>query len=300
MAESTLLSRNRDTGIPARAIGATTIPDLLRSNGCVIFDRVLPQDTVAQICDERRPSLAATECGRGDLPAQNTRIRSVLQKSRVALHPDVLCFANDLLGADSELFQTVPDARSARARRPLARMPHRDYETWQGDKCGTEYLVNAIWALSHFTVEDDASMIWPHSPVILLTTGRVSRSGDAPCLGGSASRLHELRRLKSQPGAAHRASLQLLPPWPKQCWNSIGSYPPEVTNPFSEALRETLELSDRWLHPRDPGSQDSSLRFDSHSRMPQPAHAIPTAIARHTSPKSADGVMPTPSHKKKQ
>lgn len=52
MAESTLLSRTPDAGLLARASGAAPIPDLLRSNGYIIFDG-LSDEAVSPLCEER-------------------------------------------------------------------------------------------------------------------------------------------------------------------------------------------------------------------------------------------------------
>ena len=167
MAESTLLSRNCDTGIWARTIGAATIPDLLRSNGYVIFDRLLHADTVEQVCEELEPSFATTERGQGDLSGRNTQIESVLQKSpssrAIAVHPIMLCLAKAILGAYCELFQLCLTQGVRVYPGQRQRAPHRDNETWRADRPGIEYLVNVIWALSDFTAENGAPMLWPRS-----------------------------------------------------------------------------------------------------------------------------------------
>lgn len=61
-----------DTAAPARTGTATTALDLLRSNGYVIFDRLLPEATVDRLCDELEPWFTATPRCEGDFYGWNT------------------------------------------------------------------------------------------------------------------------------------------------------------------------------------------------------------------------------------
>lgn len=301
MAESTLLSRTCDTGIPARTIGAATIPDLLRSNGYVIFDRLLPEDTVERICAELEPSFAATECGHGhgDLSAWNTRIGSVLQTSpsscAVAVHPIMLCVANAILGAHCELFQLRLTQGVRVYPGQWQRVPHRDDETWQGNRRGTDYLVNVMWALSNFTAESGAPMLWPRSHFVdqsppnldpLESVVAEMHRGSALVYLGSIMRC----------GGANLSREPLTGPhfgyclgWLNQYENPFDSYSPDVAREFPETLRELLGFYSHGPNPRGSEGQGSSVLFDADSRTPSSAAAVPTATTRELDFSQADG-----------
>ena len=105
------------------------------------------------------------------------------------------------------------------------RVPHRDDETWHGKRRGIEYLVNVIWALSDFTAENGAPMLWPRSHFNRSSPNLsrwIGRRGDAPWLSAGVPRLHNASwRRKSQPRAADRALLQLLPRLAQAIWLPI-------------------------------------------------------------------------------
>lgn len=292
------LSGNCDAGIPARTIGAATIPDLLRSNRYVIFDRLLPEDTVEQICEELEPSFAATECGQGDLSGRNTRIGAVLQKSpssrAVAVHPIMLCVANAILGADCELFQLYLTQGLRVYPGQWERVPHRDDERWQGSRRGIEYLVNVMWALSDFTAENGAPMRWPRShfnqqspnlepvePVVA-----EMRRGSALVYLGSIMHCGGAN-LSREPLTGLHFSYCL--DWLKQYDNPIDSYRPDVARQFPEILLGVLGLHNHGPNLRSSKGQDSSVLFDTDTRTPSPADVVPTGIARKIGLSRADG-----------
>lgn len=169
MVESTLLSRLCDIGVPARTVGPTMIPDLLRSNGYVIFDRLLSEDTLERISEELEPSFGETECCPRDFYGRNSRISSVLLKSPssrpVAMHPIMLCIAQLILGTHCELFQLSVTQGVCVYPGRRQQLPHRDDVMWTGEKNGSESLVSVIWALTDFTVENGAPMLWPRSHI---------------------------------------------------------------------------------------------------------------------------------------
>jgi hypothetical protein len=154
--------------IPARTGSPTTALDLLRSNGYVIFDRLLSSPLVDQLCDELEPWFEATPRCQGDFYGwQTTRFGSLLLKSKatheLVLHERVLSIVNAILGPNCDCYQL--NLTQAVRIHPGQRqqVPHRDEEMWPCVKNGAEYLVNVMWALTDFTAENGATMLWPRS-----------------------------------------------------------------------------------------------------------------------------------------
>lgn len=297
MAESTFLSQNSDLDIAARTIGATSVLDLLRSRGYVIFDHLMPEDTIDRICEELEPSFAEAEHHQGDLFGRNIRIRSVLQRSPssrlVAMHMTMLCVANAILGGHCEpleLFLAQGVRLYPGRRRPL---PHRYGDAWHGNRRGIASLVNVTWALSDFTAENGAPMLWPRShfnqwPAHLDPTEPIvaeMRRGSALVYLGSI--LHcSGSNVSSEPltGLQFSYCQGSL----KQHGNSFESYPPEVTDQFPEILRELLGVYEQRPYPRGSDGHDSEPRLDTDPRAASRAQAIPKATAREIDVSTAD------------
>lgn len=299
MAESTLLSRNCDLAYPARTIGATTIPDLLRSNGYVIFDRLLTDDTV-ELCEELEPSLAATKSDQGGLSGHITRIRSVLQKSpssrAVATHPIMLCVANAILGANFELFHLCLTQGVRVYPGQWQREPHRDSDNFHSNSLGIEYLINVMWSLSDFTANNGAPILWPRS--------HFSRS--LPDLNSVKSVVATMPRGSALVylgslmycGGANRSREPLTGLHFRYCLGSLNqyvtpsdSYPADVMRRFPETLRELLGLYN--LGPDLCGLEDDGFLglSDTDPHTEPPLNTVPTAIPRDPDISRADELM---------
>ncbi|MGH2447685.1 MAG: phytanoyl-CoA dioxygenase family protein [Chloroflexota bacterium] len=154
--------------LQARICNSTTALDLLRSQGYVAFDRLLGAETVDRICHELEPWFAATPHCQGDFYGwATTRLGSVLLKSQashgLAMHPLMLSIMDEVLGQHCDWYQL--NLTQAVRLHPGQRqqVPHRDEEMWPNQKNGIEYLVNVMWALSDFTAENGATLLWPRS-----------------------------------------------------------------------------------------------------------------------------------------
>ena len=55
------------------ALGSTTTLDLLRANGYVILDRLLPDDTVDRLCEELDPWHSSSEPPISAIPAEGAK-----------------------------------------------------------------------------------------------------------------------------------------------------------------------------------------------------------------------------------
>lgn len=274
----------------ARTASPTTALDLLRSNGYVIFDRLLPEETVDQICAELEPWFAATPHCRGDFYGWNTtRFGSVLLKSQsshaLALHELILSIMDEVLGPHCDWYQL--NLTQAVRLHPGQRqqVPHRDEEMWPCIKNGVEYLVNVMWALSDFTAENGATQLWPRSQF-----NRLSREVDpADAVIAEMSRGSALVYLGSVThcGGANRSDrprtgliLSYCLGWLKQYENAYLSYPPNVAKQFPQAVRDLIGYR---IHRPNLGGyegQDPSVLFETDTHALPAVDAIPEATAR--------------------
>jgi hypothetical protein len=290
MAEAACLSPRCDTPIAARTSGSTTVLDLLRSNGYVIFDRLLPEETVDRICKELEPWFTATPRCQGNFYGwATTRFGSVLLKSTgsqaLVLHPLMLSITDAVLGPHCDWYQL--NLTQAVRLHPGQRqqVPHRDEEMWPCQKNGVEYLVNAMWALSDFTAENGATLLWPRSQFdppsrqgdpaqvlcaemrrgsVLVYLGSVTHCGGANC--------------SNRPRTGLIVSYCLG--WLKQYENAFLSYPPEVAKNFSPALRDLIGYR---IHRPNLGGyegQDPSVLFGTDSHVLPAIDAIPAGVER--------------------
>jgi ectoine hydroxylase-related dioxygenase (phytanoyl-CoA dioxygenase family) len=273
----------------ARTRGHTTPLDLLRANGYVIFDGLLPEDTVNRICEELEPFFAATPRCQGDFYGWNTtRFGSVLLKSSAShalvLHELMLSIMHEVLGPHCDWYQL--NLTQAVRLHPGERqqVPHRDEEMWPCEKCGVEYLVNVMWALSDFTAENGATLLWPRSHF-----RRLSRQIDpAEAVIAEMPRGSALVYLGSitHCAGANRSGLprtglivSYCLGWLKQYENAFLSYPPAVAKQFP---RELCDLIGYRIHRPNLGGyegQDPSVLFETTSHTLSAVDAIPEATA---------------------
>ena len=121
-----------------------------------------------------------------------------------------------------------------------AQVPHRDQDIWLGALHPGELMINAMWALDDFTVQNGATLLWPGShrtPQIELpdTAGvaAVMPAGSVCLFLGST--LHA--------GGANWSSdprrgliISYCLGWLKPCENPWLSYPPQVARTFAPEL----------------------------------------------------------------
>lgn len=276
--------------VEARAIGPTTGLDLLRANGYVIFDRLLSKDVVDRLCGDLEPWFTATPRCEGDFYGwSTTRFGSVLLKSEeayaLALHPLMLSIMDSVLGPHCDWYQL--NLTQAVRLHPGQRqqVPHRDEEMWPCQKGGAEYLVNVMWALSDFTVDNGATMLWPRSQFDppsrdLRPEGAVIAEmprGSALVYLGSITHCGGANT-SNQPRTGLILSYSLG--WLKQYENAFLSYPPAVAKAFPKALRDLIGYR---IHRPNLGGyegQDPSVLFETDSHALAATDAIPEAIAQ--------------------
>jgi len=251
--------------------------DQLRSQGYTIFKHLASPATMDRVCAELEPWFAATPTCRGDFYGwKTTRLGSVLLKSpashALVLNELMLGLMQEILGAYCDWFQL--NLTQAVRIHPGQRqqVPHRDHEMWPCAKGGVEYLVNVMWALSDFTAENGATLIWPRSQFDpLLREMDPSQAAVAAMPRGSA--LVYLGSVTHCGGAnrsdAARTGLILSYSlgWLKQYENAFLAYPPQVAKTFPRALRDLIGYR---IHRPNLGGyegQDPSILFETDSHV---------------------------------
>lgn len=276
--------------VSARTRHPATAVDLLRANGYVIFDRLLPQAEVDQICAELEPFFQATPRCQGDFYGWNTtRFGSVPLKSPAShallLHESMLSIADEVLGPHCDWYQLNLTQAVRLYPGERQQVPHRDEEMWPCQKNGIEYLINVMWALSDFTAENGATMLWPRSHF-----HRLSRELDpADAVIAEMSRGSALVYLGSitHCAGANRSSLprtglivSYCLGWLKQYENGFLSYPPDVARQFPQAIRDLIGYR---IHRPNLGGyegQDPAVLFETRSHDLPAVDAIPEDTAR--------------------
>ncbi len=276
--------------LSARTRHSAAAVDLLRASGYVIFDRLLPQETVDRICLELEPFFQATPRCQGDFYGWNTtRFGSVPLKSpgshSLLLHEAILSLAGEVLGPHCDWYQL--NLTQAVRLHPGERqqVPHRDEEMWPCQKNGIEYLINVTWALSDFTAENGATMLWPRSHFRRLSreldpsqaiiaemprgSALVYLGSITHCAGANRSRLPRTGLIVSY-----------CLGWLKQYENAFLSYPPDVARQFPQAIRDLIGYR---IHRPNLGGyegQDPAVLFQTRSHELPAVDAIPEATAR--------------------
>lgn len=278
---------------PTSNVAVATPIDTLRSNGYVIFDRLVSSQIMDEVCGELEPWFAATPHCRGDFYGwSTTRFGSVLLKSQAAhslvLNGVMLSIMDEVLGPHCDWYQLNLSQAVRIHPGQRQQVPHRDDEMWPCAKNGVEYLVNVMWALSDFTVENGATLIWPRSHFAALNrkierrdavTAEMPR-GSALAYLGSVTHSGGANRSESpRSGLIFSYSLG----WLKQYENAFLAYPPDIAKTFSQPVRDLLGYR---IHRPNLGGyegQDPAVLFETNSRTLPAVDAIPPATAAELS-----------------
>jgi ectoine hydroxylase-related dioxygenase (phytanoyl-CoA dioxygenase family) len=273
-----------------RTCESTTALDLLRSQGYAIFDRLLSEETVDRVCEELEPWFAATPHCQGDFYGwATTRFGSVLLKSQAShglvMHPLMLSIMSEVLGPHCDWYQL--NLTQAVRLHPGQRqqVPHRDEEMWPCQKNGAEYLVNVMWALSEFTADNGATLLWPRSQFRGLSrnldptqavVGSMPRGSALVYLGSVTHCGGANRSAQPRTGLIFSYSLGWLKPYE----NPFLSYPPSIAKTFPPALRDLIGYR---IHRPNLGGyegQDPAVLFETDSHVLPAIDAIPADIAQ--------------------
>jgi ectoine hydroxylase-related dioxygenase (phytanoyl-CoA dioxygenase family) len=262
--------------------------DELQRRGHVILDDCIPSTAVDEICRELEPWFAQTPRCMGDFYGwQTTRLASILYKSPAAhallLQPEILRIMDRVLGLHCDWYQLNLSQAIRLHPGEREQIPHRDDDMWPIDKYGVEYMVNVMWALSDFTVENGATRLWPvgaeHEIERSTSTSQAAqmRRGSALVYLGSALHCGGSNGTNlPRTGLIFSYSLGWLKPYE----NPFLAYPPAVARTFAKPVRDLLGYR---IHRPNLGQyegQDPSVIFDSDSRTLPTVDALPESIAK--------------------
>lgn len=230
----------------AKPAGIGTATNLLKTQGWCVIPNALPIETIAALAADLDPIYEATPFCEGDFYGGRTkRFGSLLKRSHhaadLALEERILSVATGLLAPWCDTIQLNLMQAIALYPGAPAQFPHRDQDMWQGAKGEVEYLVNVMWPLTPFTVENGATILYPGSHGrAALTEAVPERSTVAVCDPGDAflflgSTLHGAgANLSDEVRKSVVVSYCLG--WLKPYENQWLSYPPEVARAFSPEL----------------------------------------------------------------
>lgn len=287
--QSTALQWEGHQSSGCRLAGSVAPIDLLRSNGYVIFDGLASNEMIDEVCGELEPWFAATARCRGDFYGWNTtRLGAIPLKSLAShsllLNEMMLSVMGAVLGPHCDWYQL--NLSQAVRIHPGERQqaPHRDDEMWPCAKNGAEYLVNVMWALTDFTAENGATLIWPRSQFHPLRRDldpaeavvAAMPRGSALVYLGSVTHCAGANR-SSSPRTGLILSYCLG--WLKQYENAFLAYPPEVARQFSKPVRDLIGYR---IHRPNLGGyegQDPSVLFATTSHALAAVDAISEATA---------------------
>lgn len=263
--------------------------DRLRSQGYFIVEGLADETLVEDVNRELEPWFAATPRCQGDFYGWNTtRFGAVLLKSRAShalvLNELILAVMDDVLGPHCDWYQLNLSQGIRIHPGERRQVPHRDEEMWPCAKGRAEYLVNVMWALSDYTEENGATLLWPRSQFDALSR-EVTEGNAAIAAMPRGSALVYLGSV-THCGGANRSSaprtgliLSYSLGWLKQYENAFLTYPPQVASTFSKPIRDLLGYR---IHRPNLGGyegQDPSVLFETESHTLAAVDAIAPEVA---------------------
>ncbi|WP_339863264.1 phytanoyl-CoA dioxygenase family protein [Paremcibacter congregatus] len=223
--------------------------DTLRSKGYVILENMISPDLLSNVSQELDQWFAKTPRCQGDFYGEDTtRYGSLLTKAPssqdLALHPDISYIADEILGPNCDWYQlNLGQAVRIHPGAPQ-QPPHRDEEMWPCPK-SCEYLINVMWAIDDFTLENGATRIWPRSHFASLNRDMDEAEaivaempkGSALIFLGSVTHCGGANRyFEHRTGIIFSYSLG----WLKQYENQFLAYPPKVAATFPPELQALI------------------------------------------------------------
>ncbi|MDY6946014.1 MAG: phytanoyl-CoA dioxygenase family protein [Pseudomonadota bacterium] len=263
--------------------------DQLRSKGYFIAESLIAAETLDKVAAELEPWFAETPNCRGDFYGWNTtRLGAVLLKSpashSLVLNELILAIMDAVLGPHCDWYQLNLSQGIRIHPGERQQVPHRDEEMWPCAKGRAEYLVNVMWALSDYTADNGATLLWPRSQFDSLSREMSEEAaviaamprGSALVYLGSVTHCGGAN-LSTTPRTGIIFSYSLG--WLKQYENAFLTYPPQVARDFSKPIRDLLGYR---IHRPNLGGyegQDPAVLFEARSHTLAAVDAIPPAVA---------------------
>lgn len=284
----TMMSAVRPGASEASRLARHAIEDLL-AHGYVILPDAVSATQIDAVAAEMAPHFAATPRCQGDFYGwQTTRVGGLLSKApsvqRLVLHPQVLDVVEAILAPSCDCIQLnlTQGVRIHPGERVQA--AHRDEEMWPCETKEKPWLVNVIWALTDFTEENGATLLWPGSHNETLDR-RISPQRAVAARMKRGSALLFLGALTHAGGANETQCprdgiiVSYCLGWLRQYENQYLTYPPEVARTFPKALQDLIGY--RMHRPNLGGWQGRCPKgvLDGEDAIGPHIDALPPAIA---------------------
>lgn len=146
----------------------TRILSILNEDGCVVIENVLSDIQLRGLGRELDPHFAAAANCNGDFYGYVTkRLSGMIAKSaaarQMAIHPTILAVMDEFLLKSCGAYQlNLTQAISIGPGEPQ-QIVHRDELMFPYDHPGTEAMINCMWAVDDFTLENGATHLVPGS-----------------------------------------------------------------------------------------------------------------------------------------
>lgn len=222
----------------------------LEQEGFLVLEGVLNAHETRALANELEPWLERTPRCEGDFYGwETTRVGGLLAKApivqRMALDLRIRAIADALLLPACDYVQLNLTQATRLHPGQGAQAPHRDEEMWPNDTQGRHWLLNVMWAVSDFTRDNGATMLWPASHRAALDreadpTAGVAvemRAGSACLFLGSLTHgAGENRTSAPRTGVIISYCLG----WLKTYENQFLAYPKEVARYFPRELQRLI------------------------------------------------------------
>lgn len=279
-------------GAAARAVSAPDHPviDQLSHDGYVIFEDMLDEGDIEILSAEIEPWLQRTPRCEGDFYGwRTTRVGGLLDKApmtqELAMHPAILAIAEAVLKPACDYVQLNLTQAVRIHPGERAQPPHRDEEMWPCEKGGVPWLINVMWALDDFTLENGATRLWPGSHRQALDRS-IDPTGSIGAVMRKGSALVFLGALTHGAGANHSAAprtgliVSYCLGWLKSYENQFLAYPASVARSFPAALQRLIGYQIHRPNLGGVDGQDPILALAGPSAPRPHKDALPPEIAR--------------------
>lgn len=229
---------------------------LLREDGYVILEHAIAAAELEQARADLAPCFAQAPFCDGLFYGHTTkrfgRLLTRLQDpDAFALHPAILALVKDILD-DPSVQLNLTQAIEIHPGAPV-QTPHRDHDMWRCAKAPpATYMVNVMWALDAFTVDNGATRVWPRSnhddwsdmlPQEQDGVAAVAPAGSAIVFLGQT--LHSGGANRS-PQPRRGMIFSYCHDWLLPDENPWLAYPPSVARSFSLALADLVGYRQRF------------------------------------------------------
>jgi hypothetical protein len=218
----------------------------LQDEGYHILRGAVPRGSIRRMNAELDDTFRRTPPSEGLFYGNwSRRFGGLLKRSQVAqtltMHPDILRIVEGFLKPNCDRIQLSLMQAIELSPGAIAQVPHRDQESWGGEKGKFEYMVSVMWPMTDFTADNGATVVWPRSnriepemeQVFAGGTPATMETGDALIFLGSTMHASGANRSKLP---RRGLIISYCLGWLKPHENQWLVYPPHVARHFPQDL----------------------------------------------------------------